>query len=393
MSHLRYYEAPQRFDLDGFVDPVDLPTAIRLIAPPNAKSTHALAGAICRSLGADRDLYTQATGETIMLSSATAWSLAIGITDVYIAASEDLKRDAIFDCIYFAGRIGANLHLVFSFGQVNSHADTINEAGFESTAFATLPQALRTPAPMQVAASRPAVQQRRVEELDLPDDHWTSFRAAYLSALPHADAALCDAIYLNAYDIARNSKARTSDEVAALAGSLWQQFGISETERTVACRALQAALFRTGLIVRIELGPFTRHVQQRYVNLMTAEDYTALQGFVNPWRAAATVLHAHHVSTEVSVALRVSDVTRDGDIPHLGLNLPSEARTLLAAQRWHQLLTQDNDPPLFKEQPNPLRRGIRKVITELELPLIPYWRTLADDKGRTNWGIKVEEFA
>ena len=40
-----------------------------------------------------------------------------------------------------------------------------------------------------------------------------------------------------------------------------------------------------------------------------------------------------------------------------------------------------------------LRLGIRAVVQELDLPLIPYWRTLANDKGRGNIGITVEAFA
>ena len=392
MSHLCYYEAERGFELDGFVDPVDMSSAIRVVAPPNAKSSHALAGAICRSLGAVRDLYTIATGETVMLSSAAAWSLATGVTDVYIAAAEDLTRPAVFDCIDFAGRIGAHLHLVFSYGQVHAHAHTINEAGFRSRPFNDLPTPLRHPTLPPVTLPD-ADRGDQLNGVALPEDQWTTFRAAYRTALTPDLASYCDGIYLDAYRTTRDSDARTVDDVAALAGALWQRLGIGEVERTVTSRAMQAALFRNGLLVRLDMRPFTRHVQQNHVNLMTADDYQALRGFVNPWRAAATVLHAYHVSTEESLALKATDVTPTGDIPRLALNPPPEARVLLAAQRWHQLLTQDADPPLFKEKPVPLRRGIRAVIQELNLPLIAYWRTLSNDKGQGNTGIKVEEIA
>lgn len=156
---------------------------------------------------------------------------------------------------------------------------------------------------------------------------------------------------------------------------------------------MEAALFRNGLIVRLVMHHFTRHVQLNYVNLMTADHYRQLRGFMDPWRAAATVLHAHHVSTEDTLALKALDVTPDGDIPRLGLPLLPEARTLLAAQRWHQLITQDADPPLFKEKPHPLRAGIRAITHQLDLPLVPYWRTQTNDKGTGNIGIRIEEFA
>lgn len=390
MTTMSYYEAPRGFPLDGFVDPVDLPTAIRVVAPPNAKSAHALSGAICRALGAVLDTYTKSNGETIMLSSAAAWSLATGITDLYVAAAEDLTRPAIFDCIDFAGRIGAHLHLVFSFGQVHVHAETMNETGFRSTPFTDLPPNVRNPA-LRVVETIDATDP--YAGVELPQDHWTMFRAAYRASLSPHVVDLCDSIYLNAYTTTRNSDARTSEEVAALAGSLWQQLGSNDVERTVSTRAMQAGLFRNGLLVRLDMHHFTRHVQLNYVNLMTGDHYRQLRGFVNPWRAAATVLHAHHISTEDTMGLQALDVTPDGDIPTLGLCLPTEAKVLLAAQRWHQLLTQDADPPLFNGSAHATRQGIRDVVHQLDLPLIPYWRTQKRDQGRGNIGIRVEAVA
>lgn len=392
MTPLRYYEAPRRFTLDGFIDPVELPSAIRVVAPPNAKSSHALAGAICRDLGAVRDLYTQAHGETVMLSSAVAWSLATGITDIYIAAAEDLTRAGVYDCIHLAGRIGATLHLVFSYGQVHTHLATLNEVGFRTVDFTEIPAPLRDPSTETRRVDAAALDQGS-KPVVLPDDHWMTFRAAYRSSLPDDLAEHCDNIYLDAYETARASTARSVDEIAALAGDLWQRFGIGDTERIVSSRAMQAALFRNGLLVRLDMAPFTRHVQLNYVNAMTTQDYQRMRDFVNPSRAAATVLHAHHVSTEDSLALRALDVTPHGNIPLLGIDFVPEARTFLAAQRWHQLITQDANPPLFKEKSNPFRAGIRKMVQQLDLPVIPYWRSLKDDKGRTNIGIRVEVFA
>ncbi len=391
MSTLSYYEAPRGFQLDGFVDHIDLPTAIRAIAPPNAKSGHALSGAICRSLGAVRDTYTKANGETIMLSSAAAWSLATGITDLYIAAAEDLTLPAIYDCIEFAGRIGANLHLVFSFGQVHAHSDTVNRTGFQHTTFTNLPERMRNPLLRTVETMTETADP--YEGVEMPESHWPTFRAAYTATLTPKVVDLCDSIYLDTYKAARSSNARTAEEISALAGSLWQQLGFHEVERIVSARAIQAGLFRNGLLVRLDMHHFTRHIQLNYVNLMATDHYLQLRGFVNPWRAAATVFHAHHVAIEDIQALRALDVTPDGDVPSLGLNLPTEAGTLIAAQRWHQLLTQDADPPLFNCSSQGLRQGIRAVVHQLNLPLIPYWRTQKNDRGRGNIGIRVEAIA
>lgn len=390
---LNYYEAPRAFEPDGFVDPITLPhPAIRVITPPGAKSGHALAATVCRSLGITRDNFTKRTSEKTLLDAATAWALAKGVTHMYIAHAEDLTPPVLDQTIGFTTNIGAALHLVFARGQVYEHATVLHRHGFTHHPFTDLPEALRKPAKKEhrltIAPTIPPL-----AALDLPDDHWPTFRHAYLHSLPPSDSQAIDRIYVPAYRTALASGATTLDQVEALAGRLWTEHGINHNARLVVARAMQAALFRNGWHLHIDLDTFTRRVRQHHINLLTADHYQAMATYPQPWKPAATLLHAEHIDIATMSALRVNDVTRDGTIPTHDIT-PSNpaARTLLAAARWHAFTTADdtNPPLLVTTANNKLQRGIRQVITDLELPLSPYSRNLANDRGAARRGLRIE---
>lgn len=390
---LNYYEAVRGFEPDGFIDPIALThPAIRVITPPGAKSGHALAATMCRSLGLTRDNFTKRTSEKTLLDAAKAWALAKGVSHMYIAHSEDLTPAVLDQVIDFTTSIGAALHLVFARGQVYEHAHVLHRHGFTHHPFTDLPEAIRKPGKkahrLTLAPTVPPI-----AGLDLPDDHWPTFRHAYLEALPPNDAETVDATYVAAYRTARASNATTPDEVEALAGRLWTAHGIDDNARLVATRALQAALFTNGWHVHIDLDTFTRRIRQHHVNLLTTAHYEAMASYPQPWKPAATLLHAEHITTPHMAALRVADVTRDGTIPTHGIH-PADpaARVLLAAARWHALTTSDDPNPLLLGITDHLKlqRGIRAVITDLELPVLAYWRNLTNDRGAARRGLRIE---
>jgi hypothetical protein len=394
MTHLAYYEAPDGVVLDGLVDPIDLPRTIRVIARPNAKSIHSLAIDLGRSLGATRDTYTKAHGTYTLLSGATAWALARGVTDVYIGEIQDMDRGAILESLDFAQSLGAALHLIAAHGEMRVHAATLEALGGTHRRFSTLPEQIRTPSgPGTDNGSEGAV--FGDDEPEPPDDEWVSFRAAYHQTFPPEVVSACDRVYLDAYAIARASSATTEEDVARLIADLWQRHGSTHLPATVAVRAVQAALFRNRLHVRVNLGHLERAVKLRLLNPLTDRHYAALASYADPWRAAATVLHAHHVSSEQSVRLRALDVQPDGSIPMLGITIEPAARVVIAAQRWRQLLTSDiEDPPLLPKTISALRAGIRRVTGELDLPLATTWRgTQKADRWQHNYGLKVTPIA
>jgi hypothetical protein len=252
---------------------------------------------------------------------------------MYIAHAEDLTPPVLDQTIAFTTSIGAALHLVFARGQVYKHATVLHRHGFTHHPFTGLPEDLRKPtkkAPRLTVA--PTISP--LAGLALPNDHWPTFRHAYLDALPPSDSQAVDRIYIPAYRTALASDATTLDQVEALAGRLWTEHGIDDNARLVVTRAMQAALFRNGWHVHIDLDTFTRRVRQHHINLLTADHYNAMATYPQPWKPAATLLHAEHMDIAAMSALRVNDVTRDGSIPARGIT-PTHptARILFAAAR------------------------------------------------------------
>lgn len=254
MTGLFHYEALPGRDLAGLVDPVNMPLAVRAIARPNAKSIHSLAGDIMRSLGATRDLYSKAQGSYTLLNTASAWSLARGITDVYLGEVQDMDRNGILESLDFAQRIGASLHLISGYGQTAVHAQTIEELGGILRPFADLPSELRSPTP---AAGPPSPQDEEVA-VEIPEDDWISYRPTYKSLWPADFVATADQVYLDCYRTARRSTAATEEDIAHLIARLWQRHGSAPLPATTAVRAVQAALFRNGHNVRVSLGHLER---------------------------------------------------------------------------------------------------------------------------------------
>jgi hypothetical protein len=385
MTGFFHYEAPRGEDLAGLVDPVDLPLAIRAVVRPNANSIGSLAADIMRSLGATRDLY-KAQGSHTRLDAASAWSLARGIADVYLGEVQDMRHDDILDSLDFAQRIGANLHLISGYGQTSVHAQTIEELGGITRPFADLPDQLRTPS---LPASPELPGASTEHEIEIPGDDWISYRPTYLSGWPPDRIAVADRVYLDAYCTARRSTASSEQDIARLIADLWQRHGCTPLPATTAARAVQAALFRNGFNVRVSLSHLERFLRLQMVNPLKPPHYQALMSYSDPWRAAATVLHAHHVSTEDTIALRAVDVEPDGSIPSLGTPIDPAARPILAAQRWFQLITGDENPNLIDKEIETIRGGIRRVSKELSLPLVTKWGSLSLDRWQHNYGLKV----
>lgn len=392
MTGIYYYEAPTGLDMPGLVDPVNLPGAYRVIARPNAKSIHGMAGDILRSCGVTRDLYRKSAGVTTLLSLAAAWGLALNVTDVYVGEAQDMAAPTILETIEFAHRFGATVHFIFAFSQTHVHADRLIRYGGALRAYTDLPDPIRNPE--NHPAPPPPVFVERVER-DWPEvaaDDWTTYRGAYLRAFPAQDAADADVIYRDAYNAFLSAHVTTAEEAAQLVGQLWTTHGFDEFERDTVTAAMQAALWRNRTHSKVDAIKLTRYVTRYIANGMTTAHYHVMRAYPDPWRAAATALHAHHIPTLDMLELHARDVTPDGQIPTLDNTFESDAAVLIAAQRWRQILLQGADPPLFGMSANSLRQGMKKVIRELDLPLSDDFKRPAKQRFHPVIGIKMEAY-
>lgn len=392
MTGIHVYEAPFGEALDGFVRTTGEPGEerfISVIARPSARSLHPLAADVMRSFGAVRDLYTKAQGMSALLLSATAWSLARGLTDLYIGEAQDLEAH-LDECVEFAHGAGLDLHLVYGFGQVHVHGPALIERGAGYHDFNTLPGALRA------RESRRELQ--AVEDTDAgddplpapPDEPWMTFRAIYTDVLDPEQAGRCDEVYLAAYTLGRDSTATDKEGVSRLLGEAWSACGTDDASRLIALRAVQAALFRNGFNMHADMRQTTRYVMENYVTALVDAHYAQMHSFADPWRAAATVLHAHHMTIPDMLSLRARDVSTDGRIEGFDAEVPRSGREIILAQRWRRLLEGDANPPLFRAKELMVRAGIRAFATELELPVSTNWRIQNAGRWDQRHGLRIK---
>lgn len=393
MPNLFAYEAPYGQALDGFVGRAGEPGRerhISIIARPSARSMHPIAVDIMRCLGADRDAFTKAQSAVKLLRQATAWSLSRGMSDLYVGEAQDFEQH-LDECIEFAHGAGLDLHLVYGFGQTREHGPLLAERATVFHEFSDMPASLRGH-----DDSRGQTNEQEPEPILVPrppDEPWTAYRYTYTSLLSPAEVDACERVYLAAYDRTRMTEVQTTREVAELIGEIWTDCGLSDSALAIVVKATQAALFRNGFNLRVEYGLLERHLLEYHVIRLAPEHYRMMRGFSDPWRSAATILHAHRVSTEAMMALGARDVTPTGEIPGLDINLPEDGRAVLAAQRFAQLLGDDPSPPFLEGSEIKIRNAIRYVVINLDLPVRTNWRL----HGRRNWrqrdGLRLDVIA
>jgi hypothetical protein len=387
MTNLIHYEALRGIALDGLTDPTPLPGTIRVMAHPNTKTIYPLTHDFLRAVGGNPDLQSNLAGSDGTMTSVAAWSLARSVSDIYLGEVQDLNRPAILECYDFAQSIGANLHLISSYGQTHIHADTLTALGVQHRPFADLPGQITKPRRQTVfAAPTPPP-----EEPEAPETEWPLFRSTYQQLFDETTSRRCDTIYLACYHAARQNNARSPVDIATLIADLWTQHATTPLSETVVVKSVQAAMFRNGLNMKVSPGHLAKSIKSHFLNQLTAEHYQRLATYPDPWRPAATILHACHVDIATIRSLTVQDVNEDGTIRNLPQDIPEEAKVCLAAQRWYQLLDAETTAPFIPKSPIAVRSGIRKVVHELNLPLITSWHGRNNDRWEHHHGITLTE--
>ena len=305
---IRVYEANNGQPLDGLIDFVEMPRAVRLIARPHQKTMHPLWVDILKSLGVTRGVPVAGHGAGSPANLGAAWCLARGVNAVYIGEAQDLSAEAIADCIDFSDRIGASLHLVFGFGQVHAHSTMLKHRGATFTEFEDLAHLIRHPVvhidndqPRSGAAARSDTEPQKY----IPGDDWPTFRAAYRDVWTKDESEACDAIYVDTMRAVLGSKPDSPDGLAAVLGAVWHLHGCEGHRRLVAIRAAQAAMFLLGWNVRVKERWLERYVIDRHLNPLQAHHHRAMTSVAQPWRSSAAILHAHHVRIPDMLALNL----------------------------------------------------------------------------------------
>lgn len=386
--NIYWYEAPPGETLPGLVDPVPAPRTIRVITRPGMRRLYPLLGDVLKSLGADTEIPIKGKQTATPSTLAAAWAFVDQVDTIYLGEAQDLTPAGLDEVLDFTHRLGANVHLIFATGTLHQHAPVLQRRGGTFRQFSDLP--FWVTQPPTIADLDETVEATTVMPREVPGDDWVTFRSAYRAIFDPSETQACDRLYAAALRASRECDVASPDDVARLVARVWNDHRCHDHRRLVAVRAIQAGLFLQGWNVKAEMGHLTRYVTDRYFNPLGAGDYLRMARYADPWRTAATVLHAHHVPISVMRETPAREVGADGSFPGADVRDP-DARRILAAQRWTQLIGADApDPPFIAQSEHFVRAGIKKVASSLNLPMQPQWRRAGDKRYEQRVGISME---
>ena len=243
----------------------------------------------------------------------------------------------------------------------------------------------------------------------VPADSFVTFRAEARQRLDTDAFAVVDARYRAAFDLARawfGTEAQVGEE--AVLGLIRSQLhGCSCTdEMLTAQRAIEAAAFRAGWLVSVELDRLVVTADRTSAAAIhSPQTWRRLRAYREPYRGAACALAAAELAPETMTSLALGQVDPEGtsvtpsDRP-APVEIPQGADVYLRAQLWYRRLQGAGDSDLlFAGDPGPMRAryladAVRCPLGEVGVPLFSQMvdRAEIDSKRWANrWGLSVQE--
>lgn len=260
---------------------------------------------------------------------AAAWLRTHGVRDLYVQFAWDISYPALHDTVMLARRAGVHLWLVGDTPYSDRHAELLEPfAAREWTGDNFLDHwshLLDAPAG-DTAPTQPdpdAVSQTAVRwPPRLPDDDFTTFRAACRDRLAGEEFAAVDAFLRDAHQdaidhlvplLSTTSEAGTPGAAGGLEHTVAKWFGQrwattdSLAHFIVTVRASQVAAFGAGYFVQVDLDQLigTASTTPRRAQ-RNPDTWRLLQAYPQPYRAAACALAAAGMGTNEMAELPVA---------------------------------------------------------------------------------------
>jgi hypothetical protein len=245
----------------------------------------------------------------------------------------------------------------------------------------------------------------------VPFDSFLTFRAACRSALDPDPFARVDEVYQRAFDLAAewwvNDEIGAADHEEAVLTALRNTVHGCTTvdEMVVVLRGFQAASFRAGWLVSVDLTRFIVTAEAAEAACVhSPTTWERLRAYREPYRGAACALVACDLGIESLLDIRIGQLSPDGTSVTVSgteraVVVPLGAEVFLAAQRWYRLLHgAGDDDLLFAEEGGPmgakyLADAVRAPILEVGVPLYSQRVARADldpKQWTRRWGISVQ---
>lgn len=295
------------------------------------------------------------------------------LLDELLLVCESVGADLALTCDDTVGQ-----HLVDWVTERTGHIDATHEPLLDRVASASRPM-----------PELPAADGDDAFPLSLPRVDFYAFRARCREVLTPAQFTLVDALYATTFQEVRSDPYGTAEEAAARITA-----AVTHTDHVgkalAVARAAQAAMFTHGLLLKVNLGYFLKGIQDAEHRRLTPAEIRSLRGYRNPWQSTVVVLRDADLSRDDITALRLTNVTDDGDLAGVDhLTLSPDARVYLRAQRILRTIQgAGGDDPFITAPNRSIGQAQRRASVELNLPLVQA-REPSDTTGRDRWNTSL----
>ena len=219
----------------------------------------------------------------------------------------------------------------------------------------------------------------------LPRTDFYAFRARLRDVLRPEQFSLVDRLYCATFHAIVNEPPATPEDAAATLTAFFAQHRTPGHALTIA-RAAQAALFTHGLLLKVSIDTLLHGTADTEHRRMTPAEIRSLRAYRTAWRSVAAVLYDADLSKQEIHAVRLDQVTRDGDLIGVDhLPLLDDAKVYLRAQRTYRLITGATaSDPLIDQTRQSVAVALRRLGAELNLPA-PSNHVPAEAKRSDRW--------
>lgn len=345
MTALHIHDARLRLVLDP-ADHADHHRALRAYADldagravcelkPGRQTKALLADAVLEGLGKDLDFRGYAKDASRNWTRTVTWLRAHRVEELVALRAQHLDWRGWESIVSMAAQADCALTLVVSGIELDARRDRIAEQWpFARMTFQRWSEA-------HGSSALPAVPTDNEQPLFplVPDCDFTLFRAASRKHLSDDDFCRVDARFLQSLKdtkawVARNAAVDEESVCGHLRGQVRPCRSLGELITVV--RAVQAALFCAGWLVKVDHERFIASTEREPYDLLNTANAELLRGFTSPrYAAAATLALTARISPHTLADIKLADVTEDGTaaiVADQQVLVPEEFAVFLRAQ-------------------------------------------------------------
>lgn len=373
--------------------------------PPDIRRGYELTWELLEALGKQGDVSGAGREETLNWEVLAAWLLAHGVEHIVLVDAQWLRRSMLEDVIDLAAVTGATLWLVAQYPLEDQYEEAVGYWPIEPAT----PMDLAT----MLEATRSEVQPATEPDFpEVPSDNFVSFRSQARRQLDEDAFALVDERYRSAFGaavewFAHNMGSISEPSVLSLIRAQLHACACADEMMTV-LRGIQAAAFRAGWLVSVELARLVATAERAAAAAIhSPATWVRLRAYREPFRGAACALAACELSLDAMSLMTLADVAADGSNVQadtgggvVTVEVPEGASIYMRALVQHRVIQgASEDDLLFVRDDTTLESkyladAIRCPITEVGVPLYSQQVERADldpKRWSRRWGLSVQE--